>query len=122
MQYIRYGYIGDIRTLRQDQICLRYVAINAAAPSDCLKRSARRKVASQELSLLCFFPHVAHGLSHCDFIPQVVHVPVWVQHLGTIAPELAPWWTDERHTKLGQLMMLTVHIADLNGERDFLSR
>jgi hypothetical protein len=35
---------------------------------------------------------------------------------------LPPWWTDERHTSVGELVMLTVHIADLNGERDFLSR
>jgi hypothetical protein len=41
-----------------------------------------------------FFAHFARGLGHCDFIPEVVHVPGWVQNLGTIAPELAPWWTD----------------------------
>ena len=37
----------------------------------------------------------------------MVHVPVRVHNLGTIAPELAPRWTDKRHTGVGHLVVLT---------------
>src|ERR1019366_3577013 len=52
----------------------------------------------------------------------MVHIPVWIQNLGTIAPQLALRRTDKRHTSSGQLLVLAVHIADPNGERDLLSR
>src|SRR5689334_11209927 len=36
------------------------------------------------------------------------------------SPKLALRRSDERHTSSGQLLVLAVHIVDLNGERDFL--
>ena len=63
----------------------------------------------------------AHGLTHRDFIPQVVHVSVRVQNLGTITPKLALWWTDKLHAAAFKFYVLAVQIVHLNRERDFLS-
>ena len=58
-----------------------------------------------------------------NHIPQALLLAIMI--LGALAPaqeiskQLA---SNERHTSSGQLLVLAVHTADLNGERDLLSR
>jgi hypothetical protein len=81
----------------------------------------RRAAWSRRACLVRPFRRLAHSLVHCDFIPKVVHVSVWVQNLGTIAPKLALWWTRKAHADACQFLVLAVHVVHLNCERDFLS-
>src|SRR6059036_1981259 len=70
---------------------------------------------------LLFVPRLGHRLAHRDFIPQVIHVPVRVQNLGPVAPELPPGWTHEFHAETCKFSVPVLDIVHLNGERDFLS-
>jgi hypothetical protein len=61
-------------------------------------------------------------LFHRDFIPHVIHVPVWVENLGAVAPELTHRCADEVHANRCKFLVLAVDVGHLNRESDFLPR
>src|SRR6476620_45842 len=72
-------------------------------------------------TLLLFSPALAHGLTHRDFIPQVVHISIGVENLSAIAPELTLWRAHKFHPQVYKFLVFRVHVVHLDRQCDLLS-